>query len=491
MLCVFEASPDCRNPADVILWVNASTAPKSPPPPPLPASSIVHESNTHHCHRYTTSDQRTARVRDDPQPHCHNTHEKRHANFRFGNPVLEKIALLLGSVALTDTLFTRPAVILYPPRGPSNMVDYGIWVFLLGHGTIFFTFAHGLNQYYFIDKSKSWSEAQQYCREHFTDLATIERKENLSRVHIPAGQVAWIGLHDDPAAWFQVMTNASNSWRWSPLGPPALEASRTGLQMSQINTVLFRRCASCGHYEVHGDDIAVSPVARTGNHMTVFIAELNQGKLRPARMVVVRLLEFEATITGILAKIHDALQCEDPFVLTDAQGNEIVDSEGTRGSKYWRQNAKKCFAVPEQVLHQFQQGTKGKKQTGQRERDSTGLLEVHEKIEEVVLAAQSLTGVTSVMKDLATLASSTVGNVLLLSNTLTIHVKDAFRCIVCRGLMEEPVFAVCCKRFVGCHKCVDQWLLTSEQCLKCRAEDFEMNIHRVACLDTTGAIRMD
>uniref|UniRef100_A0AAV2ML76 Uncharacterized protein n=1 Tax=Knipowitschia caucasica TaxID=637954 RepID=A0AAV2ML76_KNICA len=107
-----------------------------------------------------------------------------------------------------------------------------------------------------------------------------------------------------------------------------------------------------GHYEVHGDDIAL-PVAE----------QLNQGKLRPARMVVVRLLEFEATITGILAKIHDALQCEDPFVLTDAQGNEIVDSEGTRGSKYWRQNAKKFFAVPEQVFHQFQQGTKGKKQT--------------------------------------------------------------------------------------------------------------------------------
>uniref|UniRef100_A0AAV2JMJ8 C-type lectin domain-containing protein n=1 Tax=Knipowitschia caucasica TaxID=637954 RepID=A0AAV2JMJ8_KNICA len=105
----------------------------------------------------------------------------------------------------------------------------------LGHGTIFFTFAHDpIEEYYFINQSKSWSEAQQYCREHFTDLATIERKEDLSRVHIPAGQVAWIGLHDDPAAWFQVMTNASNSWRWSPLGPPALEASRTGLHLSQI-----------------------------------------------------------------------------------------------------------------------------------------------------------------------------------------------------------------------------------------------------------------
>uniref|UniRef100_A0AAV2K9L3 C-type lectin domain-containing protein n=1 Tax=Knipowitschia caucasica TaxID=637954 RepID=A0AAV2K9L3_KNICA len=89
----------------------------------------------------------------------------------------------------------------------------------IGHGIIFLTFAHELiDEYHFIEQSKSWSEAQQYCREHFTDLAKIQREEDLSRVHIPAGQVAWIGLHDDPAAWFKVMTNASNSWRWSVTG---------------------------------------------------------------------------------------------------------------------------------------------------------------------------------------------------------------------------------------------------------------------------------
>uniref|UniRef100_A0AAV2L215 C-type lectin domain-containing protein n=1 Tax=Knipowitschia caucasica TaxID=637954 RepID=A0AAV2L215_KNICA len=89
----------------------------------------------------------------------------------------------------------------------------------LGHGTILLTFAHEvIDEYHFINQSKSWGEAQQYCREHFTDLATIQRAEDLSRVHIPAGHEAWIGLHDDPAAWFNVMTNASNSWRWSATG---------------------------------------------------------------------------------------------------------------------------------------------------------------------------------------------------------------------------------------------------------------------------------
>lgn len=64
----------------------------------------------------------------------------------------------------------------------------------------------------------------------------------------------------------------------------------------------------------------------------VFIAELSQGTLKPAHMVVLRLFQFEATTTGILSKMHDALQSDDPLILTDAQDNEIVDSEGTRGT---------------------------------------------------------------------------------------------------------------------------------------------------------------
>lgn len=64
-----------------------------------------------------------------------------------------------------------------------------------------------------------------------------------------------------------------------------------------------------------------------------------------------------------------------------------------------------------------------------------------------------------------------------------------------QGLMEEPVMAVCCKSFVGCKNCVDQWMLTSNQCLKCRADQFSVNAHRLTCLDNvlsilSGAIKM-
>lgn len=51
-------------------------------------------------------------------------------------------------------------------------------------------------------------------------------------------------------------------------------------------------------------------------------------------MVVVCFIECEATVHGIVGKVQDVLGSYDPVILTDAQGNEILDSEGTKGTYY-------------------------------------------------------------------------------------------------------------------------------------------------------------
>ena len=63
----------------------------------------------------------------------------------------------------------------------------------------------------------------------------------------------------------------------------------------------------------------------------MYLAELVGERLSPSRMVVVRFLECEASLQGIIGKVQDAIGSHDTIILTDAQGNAILESEGTTG----------------------------------------------------------------------------------------------------------------------------------------------------------------
>uniref|UniRef100_A0A3B5QX13 C-type lectin domain-containing protein n=1 Tax=Xiphophorus maculatus TaxID=8083 RepID=A0A3B5QX13_XIPMA len=61
-----------------------------------------------------------------------------------------------------------------------------------------------LYEFHYINENKTWTEAQQYCREKHTDLATVTNMKDMKRlINISAGdqREAWIGL--------------INNWRWS------------------------------------------------------------------------------------------------------------------------------------------------------------------------------------------------------------------------------------------------------------------------------------
>ncbi|XP_047242690.1 C-type mannose receptor 2-like [Girardinichthys multiradiatus] len=70
-----------------------------------------------------------------------------------------------------------------------------------------------LYEYLYIKEKKTWTEAQQYCREKHTDLATVSNMRDMKRLlNISAGgqRDVWIGLYDS--------TNVNRTWYWSLLG---------------------------------------------------------------------------------------------------------------------------------------------------------------------------------------------------------------------------------------------------------------------------------
>uniref|UniRef100_A0A3Q2P3I0 C-type lectin domain-containing protein n=1 Tax=Fundulus heteroclitus TaxID=8078 RepID=A0A3Q2P3I0_FUNHE len=70
-----------------------------------------------------------------------------------------------------------------------------------------------LYEYHYFKEEKTWTEAQQYCREKHTDLATVSNMTDMKRLlSNSAGDMrgAWIGLHDPPGV--------QRTWYWSLAG---------------------------------------------------------------------------------------------------------------------------------------------------------------------------------------------------------------------------------------------------------------------------------
>lgn len=79
-----------------------------------------------------------------------------------------------------------------------------------------------LHDFIFVPLNVNWSEAQSYCREHYTDLATVNDKEdNANLLKVLANANGWIGLHrtssESPLIWSD--RSGSTFADWGPNQP--------------------------------------------------------------------------------------------------------------------------------------------------------------------------------------------------------------------------------------------------------------------------------
>ncbi|KAK1889602.1 Aggrecan core protein [Dissostichus eleginoides] len=86
-------------------------------------------------------------------------------------------------------------------------MQWSLFVLILMGQCSFFT-CH-LYEYHFIPEGNSWDEARSYCREHFTDLATVSDMRDVERLTNSSQTTdAWIGLRS-------INERDIKEWHWS------------------------------------------------------------------------------------------------------------------------------------------------------------------------------------------------------------------------------------------------------------------------------------
>uniref|UniRef100_A0A3B3QM33 C-type lectin domain-containing protein n=1 Tax=Paramormyrops kingsleyae TaxID=1676925 RepID=A0A3B3QM33_9TELE len=78
------------------------------------------------------------------------------------------------------------------------------------------TYKDGINatwNFTLIQKNMIWSDAQNYCRHSYTDLATVRNKKDNDLIRPMVTSQAWIGLFQDTWKWSDLSNSSFRNWK--------------------------------------------------------------------------------------------------------------------------------------------------------------------------------------------------------------------------------------------------------------------------------------
>ena len=84
-------------------------------------------------------------------------------------------------------------------------------------------------QYHYVDEPMTWTEAQTYCREKYTDLATIENMEDMDKI------LSAVSSSQSDAVWIGLYSNIE--WKWSTGEELTTEAGTTAMSPTFIKVI--------------------------------------------------------------------------------------------------------------------------------------------------------------------------------------------------------------------------------------------------------------
>ncbi|XP_067378787.1 macrophage mannose receptor 1-like [Channa argus] len=116
-------------------------------------------------------------------------------------------------------------------------MQWNLFLLILTGQCSLFTCGH--YDYHFIKENKTWDEAQKYCKENYTDLATVSNMTDMKRLinSIESQDEAWIGLHSYPG-------KKNRTWYWSLPGVEYMENKDDwGKGQPDDNQGHFENCA--------------------------------------------------------------------------------------------------------------------------------------------------------------------------------------------------------------------------------------------------------
>lgn len=177
-------------------------------------------------------------------------------------------------------------------------------------------------------------------------------------------------------------------------------------------------------------------------------------------------------ITDVIVKLNGEVECnvscastrvidEVGFdvVLMNTKCNQLTDCDATKGMDFWK-SSRKIFAMHSEMYERVC----GKERSYNAAIDLTQTSDsIDDTSSENGPPAKKGKTMSREMSKLNEI-HSVLCKFETTSRKIPEMVASSLECIVCKGVIEKPMFSSCCDRILGCQTCISNWLSNSSTC---------------------------